>query len=83
MTDAERDQLRAEVIKQAVILTFGVVTLILYTVGQRRMGEPDWWDTTVERWKIRLGFKRYRRDEEAEMMRQVQREISLMEHGES
>jgi hypothetical protein len=73
-----RDEIRQEIIKQSIILAFGVVTLILYTIGQRRMGEPDFTHDVA----VKLGFtKAAKRDKEKELLRQVQREISWMEHG--
>jgi hypothetical protein len=74
----EKDELRQEIIKQCIILGFALVTLVLYTVGQRRMGEPDFTADVARK----LGIGRpVRRDREKELLEQVQREISWMEHG--
>jgi hypothetical protein len=78
--DKAPDAVRDELIKQAIIFGFGVVTLILYTVGQRKMGEPDFL-AELRCW-LRMGRPAVR-DPEAEALEQVQREISLLEHGES
>jgi hypothetical protein len=73
-----RDELRQETVKQLIILGFAVITLVIYTVGQRRMSEPDFTQEVA----ARLGLARpSRRDREKEALEQVQREISWMEHG--
>jgi hypothetical protein len=80
MSDDKPDAVREELIKQAIIFGFAVVTLVLYTVGQRKMGEPDF----VADFRAWLGLvPRPRRDTEAEALEQVQREISLLEHGQA
>lgn len=77
-TQESKDELRQEVIKQCIILGFALVTLVLYTVGQRRMTEPDFTADVAKK----LGMYRPpRRDSQKEMLIQVQREISWMEHG--
>jgi len=55
------------------------VTLILYTVGQRKLGEPDFLQD-LER--LNPFRKQRKRDLEAEALEQVQKEISMMEHPE-
>lgn len=77
MADSDSDPIREEILKQCIILAFGVATLIIYTMGQRHMSGPDF----VADVKRRFGGKQARRDREAEALKQVQREISWMEHG--
>lgn len=73
-----KDPVREEIIKQCIILAFGVATLIIYTIGQRNMSGPDF----VADMKRKLRITRpSAREREAEALAQVQREISWMEHG--
>jgi hypothetical protein len=77
MADNERD-LRQEVIKQLVILGFGIVTILLYTLGQRYLNDPD--AVVTIRGKLGL-IPREQRDFQREALAQVMKEISWMEHG--
>jgi hypothetical protein len=80
MSDTRSDEaIREELLKQTIILVFGIVTLILYTVGQRKLGEPDFLQD-LER--LNPFRKQRKRDLEAEALEQVQKEISMMEHPE-
>ena len=80
MADTRSDEaIREELLKQTIILVFGIVTLILYTVGQRKLGEPDFLQD-LER--LNPFRKQRKRDLEAEALEQVQKEISMMEHPE-
>jgi hypothetical protein len=80
MADTRSEEaIREELLKQTIILVFGIVTLILYTVGQRKLGEPDFLQD-LER--LNPFRKQRKRDLEAEALEQVQKEISMMEHPE-
>jgi len=78
MTEQEKARLRETLLEQCVILAFGLATLVLYTIGQRRMGEADF----VTELKARFGLDRAERKKahEDEALGQVQKEISQMEH---
>jgi hypothetical protein len=72
------DEVRDEITKQCIILLFGIITLVIFTIGQRKMTDPDFLPDTAR--KLML-IPPKARDAEAEAMTQVQREISWMEHA--
>jgi hypothetical protein len=78
MADQEKDEaVRAEIIKQAIIFAFGIATLVVWTLGQRELSNPDFVPTIRQR----LGIGRDRdRNPDAEALAQVRKEISWMEH---
>jgi hypothetical protein len=80
MADTRSDEaIREELLKQTIILVFAIATLVIYTVGQRKLGEPDFLQD-LER--LNPFRKQRKRDLEAEALEQVQKEISMMEHPE-
>lgn len=72
------DEEKAEIRKQLIILGFAIATLLIFTVGQRYLSSPD----LTEQLRMRAQtLVRKANLYEREAMRQVQKEISMMEHG--
>lgn len=66
-----------EIIRQIIIYSLGALAVVAYAVIQRQASDPDFLPTMARR----LNPARLWRDSEAEAQRQVEREISWMEHG--
>jgi hypothetical protein len=78
--DKADDTVRAEIMRQLIIFGFDVVAVAVCVVVLRLAHQPD----VMARLRTRIGFgPPPGRDVASAALRQVRREISLLEHGQA